>query len=76
MGDRKRDEKSGQFTEEYPLEDFVTAVQVIGPAGTTDIAEEVGCDRRTAYLKLSELKEDGEIESQKVGNALLWSMAE
>lgn len=72
MGGRERDEDTGKFTEEYPLEEFLQALEEIGPAGTTDIAEHIGCDRRTAYLKLQSLEEENEIQSRKVGNALLW----
>jgi len=75
MGDRKRDENSGRFSEEYPREDFVRALDELGAAGTTDIAEHVDCDRRTAYLKLQSLEEEGDVESRKVGNALLWELS-
>jgi predicted transcriptional regulator len=74
MGDRNRDEDSGKFSEEYPQEDFIWALEELGASGTTDIAEYVGCDRRTAYLKLQTLEEEGDVESQKIGNALLWNL--
>lgn len=76
MSDRNRDENSGRFSEEYPREDFLRALEKLGGAGTTDIAEQVGCDRRTAYLKLQSLEEDGDVKSQKVGNALLWQLVD
>lgn len=76
MEDRERDEDSGKFAEEYPLEAFLDALDKLGPAGTTDVSEHVGCDRRTAYLKLQSLEDDGEITSRKVGNALLWELKE
>ena len=76
MGERGRDDKSGKFTEEYPVEEFIEAIRDLDSAGTTDIADYVGCDRRTAYLKLQALDEDGKVESQKVGNALLWRLPE
>ena len=74
MGGRSRDEDSGEFTETYPLESFLDSLEEIGPAGTTDIADSVGCDRRTAYIKLQSLEEEGLVKSQKVGNALLWEL--
>ncbi|RLM62347.1 helix-turn-helix domain-containing protein [Halorubrum sp. Atlit-26R] len=76
MGDRKRDENSGRFSEEYPREDFLRVLEEHGAAGTTDVAEHVGCDRRTAYLKLQSLEEEGDVESRKVGNALLWELVD
>lgn len=74
MGGRSRDEDSGEFTETYPLESFLDSLEEIGPAGTTDIADSVGCDRRTAYIKLQSLEGEGLVKSQKVGNALLWEL--
>jgi cytosine/adenosine deaminase-related metal-dependent hydrolase len=75
MADRDRDEESGKFTEEYPEEDFLQAIEELGSSGTTEISEYVGCDRRTAYLKLQSLEEKGEVRNQKVGNALLWELS-
>ncbi|WP_256299322.1 transcriptional regulator [Haloarchaeobius salinus] len=74
MGDRDRDEESGKFTEEYPPQDFLKALDELGPSGTTDISNYIGCDRRTAYLKLKSLEEEGEVRSRKVGNSLLWEL--
>ena len=75
MTGRDRDEDTGQFSEEYPSDVFVDALRDIGPAGTTDVADHIGCDRRTAYVRLNEIKKETElIKSEKVGNALLWSI--
>lgn len=76
MGGRDRDEESGKFTETYPPEDFLRALEELDFAGTTDIAEFVGCDRRTAYLKLQSLKKEGKVQNQKIGNALLWKLSD
>jgi len=76
MGERDRDDESGKFTEEYPIEDFIEAIRELDSAGTSDIADYIGCDRRTAYLKLQALDEENKVESQKVGNALLWRLPE
>lgn len=76
MGKRDRDEESGKFTEEYPPQKFLEALTELGPSGTTGISDYVGCDRRTAYLKLKSLEEDGEVRSSKVGNSLLWELDE
>nr|WP_229727326.1 HTH domain-containing protein [Haloarcula argentinensis] len=45
-------------------------------AGTSEIADEVGCTRRTAYTRLKSLDENGEIESREVGNSLVWIISE
>lgn len=74
MGERERDEESGEFIQKYPQEEFLQALEELDSAGTTDVSEHVGCDRRTAYLKLQSLEEEGKVTSQKVGNALLWKL--
>lgn len=74
MEDRDRDEESGRFTEEYPEEEFIQALEELGSAGTADISNYIGCDRRTAYLKLQSLEKENKVSSQKVGNALLWEL--
>ena len=68
-----RDDNSGRYSETYPLPDFIEALDKLGgSAGTQDIADEVGCQYRTANAKLHELKDRGEVSARKVGNAYLW----
>jgi hypothetical protein len=70
---RDRDEKTGKYTENYPVEDFLSAIDSLnGAAGTQEVADEVGCAYRTAYAKLTELEKEEKINSRKVGNAKLW----
>lgn len=64
----------GKYSDTYADADFVEAVHSIEGGGTTDVAEEVGCDRRTAYLRLQELEDKGELTSKKIGNALYWEV--
>lgn len=69
-GDR---DDAGQFTEKYPTSAFLDALRELGGgAGTADVAEEVGCPQRTAYHRLSNLRENGQIDSRQVGGAMLW----
>ena len=77
MGERERNEDSGQFSEEYARPQFIEAISAIdGLATTSDVAEHVGCAHDTAYKKLQQLEADGEVTSRKAGNALLWSLVE
>jgi hypothetical protein len=74
---RDRDEESGKYTETYPLEEFITALKSLnGSAGTQEIADEVDCSYRTSHAKLTQLENNGQITSQKVGNAKLWQLPE
>jgi|APHM01.1.fsa_nt_gi hypothetical protein len=77
MPGKDRDESTGEYTTTYPDEDFIAAVNELGPAaGTQDIADTVGCDRDTAYRRLRELEDADRLDSRKVGMARLWSSAE
>jgi uncharacterized membrane protein len=74
MADRDRDEDTGRFTTEFEDEDFISALEELGgSASTSDIAEQLDCDRRTAYLRLNELEDTGRISCREVGNSLLWT---
>ncbi len=74
---KNRDDKTGEYTETYPLEEFISALESLGGAGgTQEVADKIGCAYRTAHAKLSELEEENEVTSRKVGNAKLWKLPE
>ena len=71
--DRDRDDETGRYTEEYPPDDFVAAIEAGGGAtGTKDVADAVGCSYELAYRKLRQMADDGTIDRRKVGNVNLW----
>jgi predicted transcriptional regulator len=73
MAERDRDEESGKYTTEFEDEEFIATIEDLGgSASTTEVAESMGCDRRTAYIRLKELEDENQISSRKVGNSLLW----
>lgn len=73
---RERDEESGKFTDAYGDEDFLEAIREHdGLAGTTEIAETVGCTRRHALNRLHELEDSGKVTSRDVGRSLVWMLA-
>ena len=72
----ERDEDSGQFTPTFSDEDFLEAVREGEIPSTTKIADAVGCKYRTAYERLNRLEDDGAVESEKVGNSLVWFVNE
>lgn len=71
VSDRDRNE-SGQYERELSDEMFLGAVHDLDTPTTTDIAEAVDCDRTSARYRLGLLEDEGEIESTKVGPALVW----
>lgn len=77
MPGRDREEESGKYTISYPDSDFLDAIEELdGMAGTSEIAEKVGCTRRTAYTRLQTLEDAGRVNSRKVGNSLVWIVTE
>jgi DNA-binding IclR family transcriptional regulator len=73
----QRDDETGRYTGEYPREAFLETIQASDQMlGTGEIADAVGCAHDTAYKRLQELEEEGLLESQKVGNTLLWVLTE
>ncbi|WP_336336882.1 transcriptional regulator [Haloarcula brevis] len=70
-----RDEDSGKFTEQYPEEAFLEAVEQLKTATTTEIAEEVGCSYDLAYRRLNTLVDEGEVQRKEIGPSFVWSSA-
>jgi predicted transcriptional regulator len=66
-----RDE-DGNYVETYPTEEFLEALGE-GEEGTQHVADVVGCSYPTAYKKLNNLAEEGEVEKRKVADTILWS---
>jgi len=72
---RDRDDESGKYTDAYSDEDFIDAIHAEGGlAGTTAIAEIVGCTRRQALNRLKELREQDRVKSKDVGRSLVWQL--
>lgn len=70
----KRDE-TGKFSREYQSQDFLTALRRLDGSGSTkEIADEVGCVRRTAYNRLRELEANQRVSSREVGRSILWQV--
>ena len=76
MTERRRNPENKRFEAEYDYDDFLKAIASGDSVTTGDIADEIGCDRSTAYRRLGELEERGEVESSKVGNANVWSLVD
>jgi len=74
-GDRERNE-GGQFEPEYTDEEVVEAVAENEPAGTTEVADELGIARQSADYRLRRLLDDDRVSKKKVGNSLVWSVEE
>lgn len=56
----------------YTDQDFTDAVAAHSPASTSEIAEQVGCERQTADGRLKELAEEGEIQRKQIAKVTVW----
>ena len=75
MSETKRDER-GRYTPEHTEEEVLDAVQAHEPAGTSEVAEELGIKRPSADYRLRQLEEDEKVTKDMIGNSLAWSVTE
>ena len=73
MNESRRDER-GRFAAKHSEEDVLEAVRNHEPAGTTEVAGELGIKRPSADYRLRQLEEEGKVSSKKIGNSLAWSI--
>ena len=73
-GDQDRDGDSGRFSSEYSEEEFIEALKENEPAGTSEIADTIGCHHKSAYKRLKQLEERGVVSSKQVGRSLIWTL--
>lgn len=73
MGDKDRDDQ-GRYKPEYSDEEFLRAVEKNEPAGTSEVAEELGIARQGSDYRLRRLEKEGKVSKKKVGNSLVWSL--
>lgn len=77
MPGKDREEESGKYTTTYSDSEFIDAIRQLGGlGGTSEIADAIGCTRRTAYTRLQSLENEGQVSSRKVGNSLAWTISE
>ena len=73
VNDRDRDDQ-GRYRREYSDQDFIAAVRKHDPAGTGDVADELGIAIQSADYRLRLLEEGGKLSKKKVGRSLVWSV--
>lgn len=75
MSDERRNDR-GQFAPQYSDSEVLDAVREHEPAGTTEVANTLGCTTQNADYRLRKLQEGGRVESKKVGRSLVWMLAD
>lgn len=53
-------------------EEVLEAVRTHEPAGTREVAENLGIARQSADYRLRNLEEEGRVKSKKIGRELVW----
>jgi|APHM01.1.fsa_nt_gi hypothetical protein len=66
----------GRFTPAVSDDEIVAAVRTHDPAGTADVADEIGMTRQGADRRLRELRDAGRVNKKKIGASLVWYPAE
>lgn len=69
---KDRDSDTGEFTPTHSDSDLLHFLRTEGQAGTQAVADWFDYTQPTVYRRLRQLERDGEVESERVGNALLW----
>jgi predicted transcriptional regulator len=73
--DRERNE-GGRFEPEHTDEEVIEAVRENEPAGTREVADELGIARQSADYRLRRLYDEERLSKKMVGNSLIWTVNE
>lgn len=76
MGEDRERNEGGRFEPEHSDEDVLNEVREHEPAGTKEVADELGIARQSADYRLRRLLDEGRVSKKKVGNSLVWSAEE
>jgi predicted ArsR family transcriptional regulator len=68
----ERNERTGRYQTMHADEDFIEAVRAGDQPSTPEIADALGCAKRTALVRLNELADEGRVKKRKVGAVNLW----
>ena len=74
VGDDRRDSETGRYTPDFSDDELLEAVKANEPAGTTELADIFNCSQQAAYQRLTQLEEEGSINSKLVGGAKVWML--
>jgi predicted ArsR family transcriptional regulator len=74
--DRNNDRSGRKGSHRYDDEDVIRAVQAHDHPSAKSVAEELDCARQTAHYQLNRLQDEDIVESEKIGNTLIWTVVE
>ena len=76
MGEGRERNEGGRFEPDHTDGEVLEAVRNHEPAGTREVADELGIARQSADYRLRRLLDEGRVSKEKVGNSLVWSAGE
>lgn len=56
----------------YDDKQFHESVRANAPAGTSEVADTVGCSRPLAHDRLNELAAEGKLKRKQIGKVVVW----
>lgn len=59
---------------QYTDSDFLDAIEKHSPASTSEVADEVGCTRRNADMRLKNLADEGKVMRKKIAASQVWTL--
>jgi hypothetical protein len=68
----EQDDDTGKFVRQFDDDDFLDAVEEAETPTTSNVAEIVGCQYRTAFDRLEKLEDAGRVEREKVNDRLVF----
>lgn len=72
--DRSHEKRTDHGNYEYPLERFLSVFEdrPCEPLTSREVADQVGCTRRTAFAKLTHLDDDGKLQTKLIAGIRFW----
>jgi predicted HTH transcriptional regulator len=70
--DEHRDSDTGRYTPRFTDEEILEFVRQNEPVGTGTVANEFDCSQPSAYTRLSQLEDAGELTSKLIGGNRVW----
>jgi hypothetical protein len=68
----EQDDDTGKFVRQFDDDDFLDAVEEAETPTTSNVAERVGCQYRTAFDRLEKLEGAWRVEREKVNDRLVF----
>lgn len=66
--------RRSKHSHRYSDDDVLRAIRTQDHASANGVADELDCSRQTAHYRLKQLQDEGRVQSEKIGNTLIWTV--